>query len=262
MQTSVINEGLSDVHKWLLSNRLAVNTNKTKYVVFSNRGSVSVSPVSFGGDIIEQVDCTKFLGMYIDQNLTFSQHIDHVASKVSKTIGMLRRLNSFLPSYILKNIYFSLLHPYFMYGSVIYMNTSDHYTNKLVILQKKAIRAIFSLHYRDHTNPYFISSNILKLKDLHIYNTCIYFYKSFYLNFDPSLLSSLNRHLNVHNHNTRFNSNIVLPQYLSSKSQNSISYVGSKLWNSLPDEITSSISIHVFKNKLKQILISSYSSDS
>ena len=259
---TVINEGLSDVHGWLLSNRLAINTDKTKYIIFSYRGTVDVSPIRFGGDIIQQVDSVKFLGMHIDQNLTFSRHIDYVSSKISKTIGMIYRLNSFFPSYILRTLYFSLIHPYFIYGSVVYLNTANYLVQKLVLLQKKAIRAVYGLNYRDHTTVYFHQSKILKLQDLHKFNTCLYFYRVLNHNFDSSLLSDLNRHANVHSHNTRYNSNMLVPLYSHSKSQNCITYVGSKFWNGLTDDIRASNSIHIFKNKLKQMLISSYSPDS
>ena len=245
----------------MLSNKLAVNASKTNFMVFSCRGSVSITPVVFGSNVIQQVEHTKFLGLVIDNNLSFSRHIYYVSSKISKTIGILYRINSFLPLNILRTIYYSLLHPYLIYGCEVYLSTYQCHINRLFILQKKAIRAINCLNFSDHTNLYFCTSKILKLSDLHKFHVCLYMFKTFKLDFDPSLLSVLNSHVNEHSHYTRNSTNLPIPLFSSSKSQNSIVYTGSKFWNSLPSYIVSSNSIHSFKCKLKLQLIESYSSD-
>ena len=256
---NTLNEGLSDVSDWLLSSRLAVNTEKTKFIVFTCRGSVTISPVLLGTNVIQQVQYTKFLGLIIDQNLTFSHHINYLSTKISKTVGIMYRINSFLPNNILKTIYYSLLHPYLIYGCEVYLGTSRCHIDRLVVLQKKAIRAISNLGCSDHTSSYFGSLKILKLLDLHKYHVCIYIFKTMHFNFDSSLLSVLNSRSSIHSHLTRNSSNLSLPLYSLSKSQYSIVYVGIKFWNSLPSNVMSSNSVQSFKSKLKLSLIESYS---
>ena len=141
---------------------------------------------------------------------------------------------------------------------IFYYISSECHVNKLFVLQKKAIRAMHGLNFCDHTNLYFSSSSILKLKDLHYYYSCIYMFKTFNFGFDNSLLSVINSHTNIHSHNTRNSSRLVLPRFTSSKCQNSFSYVGSKCWNNLPYTVTSSNSLVTFKNRLKTLLTSSY----
>ena len=82
---------------------------------------------------IEQVDNFNFLGIIFDKSLTWKDHIDKISSKISKSIGILNRIKSFTPKYILKNIYNTLITPHLYYGILVwgYNNT------RLYNLQKK-----------------------------------------------------------------------------------------------------------------------------
>ena len=82
-------------------------------------------------------------------------------------------LKNFLPAIILKLIYLTFTAPYFTYGIEAWFATYKNYTNELFILQKKAIRAINNLHYRDHTNDCFKSMEILKLTEMYKYKSCV-----------------------------------------------------------------------------------------
>ena len=89
-----------------------------------------------------------------------------MSMKVAKSIGLLYKLNRFLPETILKTLYTSLIHPYLSYGIEAWHGTYQNNTSKILVLQKKAIRAINNLAYNEHTNAYFKCINkILKLSD-------------------------------------------------------------------------------------------------
>ena len=176
-----INGGLSDVRQWLLSNKLAVNVSKTKYIVFSYRGDVNIGDIRIGEDIVLAADSVKFLGVFIDKHLTFFDHINHIGLKIAKNIGILNRLKLYLPHDTLKKLYYSLIHPYFLYSIEVYYNTSGIYRDRLFILQKRAIRAINDLSFDAHTNQYFASENILKIVDLHSHKTGLYMFKTLYI---------------------------------------------------------------------------------
>ena len=78
-------------------------------------------------------------------------------------IGLLYKLNRFLPETILKTLYTSPIHPYLSYGIEGCHGTYQNNTFKIFVLQKKAIRAINNLAYNEHANAYFKCSKILKL---------------------------------------------------------------------------------------------------
>ena len=90
-----------------------------------------------------------------------------MSMKVAKSIGLLYKLNRFLPETILKTLYTSICHPYLSFGIEAWHGTYQNNTSKLFVLQKKAIPAINNLAYNEHTKAYFKCNKILKLSDQH-----------------------------------------------------------------------------------------------
>ena len=142
----LINVHLESVYRWLSANKIAINTEKTKYIVFSYRGSIQLSPVYIGDGQIENTNVTKFLGVNIDENLNFQSHVNFVSNKICKSVGIIFRLN-YLPTNILLTLYQSLILPYLSYGILAYSGCSLSYFNKLFIAQKRCVRAIYKLEY-------------------------------------------------------------------------------------------------------------------
>ena len=112
----IINCELGKIHRWLLSNKIAINCDKTKFIIFSYGRYYALPPIFIGSSQIGQTDHTKFLGILIDQNLNFKHHINYIASKLSKSVGILYKLKYFLPETVLKLLYFSFVHPYLVYA--------------------------------------------------------------------------------------------------------------------------------------------------
>ena len=82
---------------------------------------------------------------FINKKLNFVNHITEMSMKVAKPIGLLYKLNRFLPETILKTLYISLIHPYLSFGIEAWHGTYQNNTSKIFVLQKKARRAINNL---------------------------------------------------------------------------------------------------------------------
>ena len=134
-------------------------------MLFSYYKNVNFPDISVGNNTINETSVTKFLGIHLDQKLNFVNHMTEMSMKVAKSIGLLYKLNSFLPETILKTLYTSLIHPYLSYGIEAWHGTYQDNTSKIFVLQKKAIRAINNLAYNEHTNACFKSNKILNLSD-------------------------------------------------------------------------------------------------
>ena len=252
-----INLHLESVSLWLSSNKIAINIEKTKYMFFSFRNSINLGDIYIGGGLISSACSTKFLGIHIDNNLNFNTHVDYISNKICKSLGIIYKLN-YLPRNILFTLYQSLTPPYFNYGIISYFNLSISNSYRLSIIQKKCIRAINKLNYRDHTNDYFIGNKILKLEDQHSLHLAIYIFKTLKLNFDPILFNSLIYQDQLHDHETRFRSQLTIPRLRASMSRNGLSFKGVKLWNSLPEEFREINSLVKFKNSLKSLFFDKY----
>ena len=132
--------------------------------IFDNGKNVNVS--------LEQKDCIKYLGVIIDENLSWKNHIASVASKISKTIGLISKLRHFLPYRVLINIYQSLINPYLTYGLIAWGNASKTNINKILFLPKRALRLIYFTERNEHAIPLFIDSKTLPLNFLYYESVC------------------------------------------------------------------------------------------
>ena len=68
---------------------------------------------------LERVESTKFLGIIIDENLTWKKHIDVISKTISRNVGMLTKMKHYVPGYILYSLYCTLVLPYINYGILI-----------------------------------------------------------------------------------------------------------------------------------------------
>ena len=84
-------------------------------MIFSYNESFDLPPLKFGCEFITKTDDQKFLGLYSDKHLNFNRHLSMTCTKVSKSIGVLHKLSSFLPAQIMKTLYYTIVNPYLRY---------------------------------------------------------------------------------------------------------------------------------------------------
>ena len=113
--------------------------------------------------LLECKDYVKFLEVLIGNNLTWRPHIDHIASKISKIVGIIARLRHHVPLNTLLQIYHSLIFPYMLYGVPVWGQASQCDLKKILTLQKHALCLIFFASKRSHAIPLFVASNILPI---------------------------------------------------------------------------------------------------
>ena len=254
---SIENE-LSKVNTWLIVNRIKINVDKSKFICFSYRKSLQSRPLKLGDSFIHETDQTKFLGLILDKNLTFKNHISYIESKISRSVGVLFKLNKYLPVRILKMLYNSLILPYLNYGVECWYAAPNFALNKLRILQKKAIRAVFNLPFNSHTNEFFKENGLLKINDIYRLNLSSHMYNitqapgSYDISLHPRIMS------NIHRYNTRNRNSFNIPRYNKTTSQSSFLYQSAKEWNLIPQQIKDSSSYSSFKNNLRGLYCSHY----
>ena len=126
--------------------------------------------------IIDRVTEFNFLGLIISSNMKWKKHIDHIALKVSKIIGIMYRLKFILPADVLLTIYNSLILPHFNYCHLAWGSniTAGH---KLHLLQKKAVRIVDHRHFLAHTEPICKRLRIVKIVDMFQISIWKFYYK-------------------------------------------------------------------------------------
>ena len=116
---NLCNSELSQFHQWtIVANKLTLNVNETNYMIISNRIS-NYDYLSYNLYIHQTpLECksnVKFLGVILDNKLNFSEHIKYACNKVSKSIGVIHSIKSFIPLNVLKSLYYSFVYPYIHY---------------------------------------------------------------------------------------------------------------------------------------------------
>ena len=112
-----LNKEISKVNTWLLSNKLLLNVAKSKFMIFfKHPRTIPKLNISINGNQVEQVTNFNFLGITIDQNLTWKDHISKISIKIARVIGIMNKLKHIFPHQILRTLYNSLIHPHFSYG--------------------------------------------------------------------------------------------------------------------------------------------------
>ena len=123
---------------------------------------------------------------------------------------------------------------------------------KLQLLQKKAIRIITSSHYIAHTDPLFSMTKLLKLDDLYKYQLGIFMHKVTHFQLPQNMSSMFLRTEIIHKHIR--NQNAYCIQHIRTNTRKStINFSGPKFWKTLPASLGQLVSIHQFKNKLKEL---------
>ena len=150
--------------------------------------NVNFPDIRVGNNKINETSVTKFFIMHLDKKCNFVNHITKMSMRVAKSIGLLYKLNRFLPETNLKTLYYtSLIHPYLSYGIEAWHGTYKNNTSKIFVLQKKAIRAINNLAYNEHTNAYFKCNKILKLFDQYKLQVSNYIFQLLHSNIDEEI---------------------------------------------------------------------------
>ena len=135
---------LSLVQEWLNANKLTLNASKTKYVIFGSRHLLTTKPDLnlVGGNKIERVSSMKYLGVILDEFLTFDEHINYILTKSSKKLGILRRARDYLNKNTKILLYKSLVLPHLDYCDLVYMCTTEQNLQKIQQIQNSACRTI------------------------------------------------------------------------------------------------------------------------
>ena len=132
-----------------------INVDKTNYILFGNRKNVDNVCISMNNSIITRVRATQFLGVIIDEKLTWKGHISLVRSKLAKTVGILYRVRHLLNRSALFILYCSLFLPYLTYCAEIWGNTYKSNIQCIFLLQKKIVRIVYGANFKDHTDVIF-----------------------------------------------------------------------------------------------------------
>ena len=239
------NNCLELANNWFLKNKLILNTSKSNFLIFRSKQLLV--------DLPDQVDLlsqnvtlskeTKFLGIYINEHLSWIKEIDYTCSRLSGVCYTLKVLKSYLDLDTLKVVYYANFYSVMKYG-VAFWGGSSH-SSRVFIIQKRALRTILGLTSVESCRSHFRSTGILTFYGVFIHECVVFLFK----NRDKFLNYEIN-----HTYNTRSDA-YNIPVHRMALSEKNVLYSCVKFFNRLPKRIRSVKTLREFKNAVFQLLL-------
>jgi len=252
------NNELNEVIQWMRSNKLSLNIQKTKYIIFcsKNKSTNSDKEIKIHNEPIRQEKTIRFLGVVLDNTLRWDKHINYIKGKISRGIGILYRAKKLLNRNTLITLYYSFIFPHINYCINVWGSTFDSYLSTILKLQKKAIRIIKHVDKRANSGPLFNELKILDVHKLYFFNVSMFMFK--FINgklpsiFDDFYVFSHN----ANNYYTRQQSKLRSPLFKTSSGQRCIRFKGVKCWNNFAFKVPTNCSYQCYKKILKSSILS------
>lgn len=258
------NDLLEKVEDYMFKNQLHINIEKSCYMIFSPKPDTmtcararpydknSKLDLYLCGKKLKQCSEVKFLGVMIDEKLSWDAHISHLESKLNSCIVIIKRIKRFIPKSEYMRIYNALFLPHLTYCISCWGGVPKYKLNKIFSIQKRCVRLLFGKEFSfdhpeyyetcartrtfaehmtpkmytlEHTKPIFNEHEILNLENLYTYHTFMEVFKILKYQSPVSLYGLY--------HASNRTMNLILPRVKSDKSKNNFTFKSSAIWNNL-----------------------------
>ena len=244
--TTALYKTLSNINLWFKANFLSLNINKTCLLQFRTNNKIdNTLELKYLNETILNVSSVKFLGLLVDDTLSWGQHINQLASKLSSACYAIRTLTPLLSKNAIRMLYFSYAHSIISYGIIFWGNSSN--SIKIFKQQKKILRIMTNSKKIESCRKLFKKMKILPFYCQYILSLSMYMVNNKHL---------FTKNLEIHSHSTRMASNFHVPTAKLTKYQKGAHYMGIKIFNHLPGYIKGLINEkQIFKNTLEKFLL-------
>ena len=195
---------LKQLSIYTILNKLHVNLEKSCFMYFTKTSSNdendnendNIPPIMIGATEIKRVSEIKFLGVVIDEKLSWDAHVKSLTKKLASCTGSINRIAASIPKTLYMNLYYTLFESYITYGITVWGSIPNRKFNKLFNAQKKILRVLFGdrekfldkyrtcirarpypeqnlpteFYVKEHSKPLFNKNKILNLKNLYLYH--------------------------------------------------------------------------------------------
>ena len=203
---------------------------------------------------------TKCLGIYLDEHLTWNFQLNQIKTKLNRSCGLLAKLRYHVKTELLRTVYFAIFDSVLRYAVQIWGQHRNQAIKEIEKLQEKAIRIMSFKGRNDPTNPLFKTLEIMKLKDILLYNNCIFGLNQIHENLPENFKDFFQTAANQHSCNTRGTTNkTIIKTTINSTlyGLNSIKNGASSDWNQISKNLNTEDKPQLIKS-LRQYIFNSY----
>ena len=258
-----LQSSLNNLQIWCRNNGMILNSSKTKVMLvttYQKRQPLTNDhlDLTYNKESLNMISNDKILGVFVDNNLTWSNHIMHLTKKkLHQVFGFYQKLKKFLSQAHRVQFYKSYIQPHIDFCNIVWGSSSESNKLKIFRLQKRACKVILDYNVDDSIE----AMNSLKIMSIYdrLYLRKAKFMFKVYNNIAPAYISENFTLRNNENTNIQLRSSsagcFIPPKPSTECFKQSLRYSGCLIWNSLPEEVKNAQTISTFHNRCLRWLV-------
>ena len=251
---------LNNLLTWFSANKLTANISKTCFSIFTPKNIMIpnlLNSLKFGNSKISRVESAKYLGITLDENLNFKDHIEILSNSLTKIISSFKIIKHQVSKKSKYKLFNAYINSKIMYGIEVYGHTGMTVLKRIQTQQNKALKILFDKDFRTKTEKLHSDLQLLTVKDTQHLSIAKFVHKQVH-NKLPDIFNNLfTPAQNIHEHDTRFQ-NIHINQQSTERGKKSMVHYGAVIWNNLPSYTRKINELKTFSKEVKKSYIAKY----
>ena len=246
-----IKSKFEDLFKWCISNKLTINAEKTKFVLFHTINKPmpqQLNEIETEFMTIMRVKSFKYLGLTLDETLNWNEHVNELCKSLIKYFGIFNHIKYKITPVVVRQLYYAFIYSRIKYGIELYGSSSASNMNKVQVIQNKLLKMVLKLDRLMPTNDLHKNIKILKIDDIHKCNT-LGLVNEMVSDRCPAIFRNYFE-IKENSYDLRTRDQLTIPLTRLNLGQHAVRVKGASLWN----KIDKSLLNYRFKNTLKQHL--------
>lgn len=245
-----IKQDMGQYFNWLHGQKLVINIKKTNYIVFKPKRKAEIQ-LNLGEPLkdIERVTHTKYLGVYLDEHLSWTTHVDNLRKKIYPLIGAIRRCPLF-PQHIRQQIYNAHIISRIRSSLTIWSLCNKENLDKIQKLMNRALKALYNLDWYTTLDDLLEITDSFSLEELIKIERCKFIFRVQHDNIKNNI--TLIRHEERHRYPTSSRRNFVTNASKTNNMKKGILNLSITEFNKLPLSIKNSSNFIIFSQEIKK----------
>ena len=250
-----------NIYKWFVLNRLSLSICKSNFVLFRGKkknANIDFNEIKLDHDSIPRASFVKYIGIYIDETLSWNKHITEVCKSLVKYFTVFYNIRKGISKHLARTIYYTCIYSRIKYGIEIYGSNSGLKMQKIQTLQNKLLKILLKKDYMFSTNRLHRELRILKVQDIYRHSTLQFVYKCVNGKIITKFKKYFKKREDIHNHTTRNIHRLETPQINTEVGRSQTNYTGAVMWNNLESYLVASKTENSFKKNIFNNFLTKY----
>ena len=228
---------MTQLNAWFKANKLTLNSAKSNFIVFRTKQNTTTNlpeKINFENTSINRCGTSKYLGVTLDEHVTWNQHITEVCNKLKRYFKLFYSIRNYVNITQVKIIYYAFIYSRIKYGITTFGFTDNNKIQRMQVLQNKLLKVLQAKNYRYSTNRLHNELEIIKVEDIAKLDAVTFIHNYFNNKLPPIFNNYFTLVRDTHNLNTRSSDqDIYFDTYKTKIGISSMKSIGAKTWNEL-----------------------------